>query len=193
MSNEKISGKTMKSIEDFAKYLSFKLGYTSDENMTYLEEIKRGLQMAKEDWKRDVDDMKKETAKVVARLGLSPTKKEDFAEEMKLFLADHVEDLISQGYSEEEALKKTMQQFSEEDFSEIKRNGWEGMEMRGKMETRYEAIGVFYAAFLFLGLGGGAWMGYAHDHLWLGLGIGGAIGLGLGLLSHGLVTLKAAK
>jgi len=54
----------------------------------------------------------------------------------------------------------------------------------------YEAIGLFYAAFLFSGVGIGLLVGFITEHLIFGGIIGLIFGLGLGLLSHGVISLK---
>jgi hypothetical protein len=57
----------------------------------------------------------------------------------------------------------------------------------------YESIGIFYAAFLFLGVGIGLLVGFINEHLIFGGIIGIILGIGLGLLSHGTIALKEDK
>jgi len=55
---------------------------------------------------------------------------------------------------------------------------------------KYEAIGLFYAAFLFLGVSVGLGIGFLTSHLILGGILGATIGIGLGLLSNAFIALK---
>lgn len=189
MANEKLSNKSVKVIENFASSLSAKLGYTKEDDMTYMEEIKQQLSNAKDELKQNMEMMKKEVGKFTTKLGMKPSKKGDFAEEMKQFLMDSVEDLKAQGYSEEDALKEAISRFSEEDFSEIKKDCDNHYDQGGIQMKYEEAIGLFYAAFLFLGVGAGVWIGYVYQHMMLGGIIGFVLGLGCGLFSNAFVAL----
>ncbi len=192
MSNERVSDKTVKTIESFANDLSIKLGYTAEENMTYLEEIKYQLSNAKDDLKQNMKQMREDVEKFTTKLGVTSSQKGDFSEEIKLFLLDSVEDLKAQGFSEEEALKEAVNRFSEEDFSEIKSDVLSRTyDQNGVVQMKYEeAIGLFYAAFIFFGSGAGIWIGYIYDHIVLGGIIGFVLGLGCGLLSNAFIALK---
>jgi hypothetical protein len=186
-----ISHKSVKSIEDFVDRVAFKLGFVSKDNLTYFEQIKLELQNSKREVTENVKQFKEDLDNVMQKLKISSHEKDDFKEEMKSFLMDSVNDLVSQGYSEEEALKRAFEQFGDEHTLETEvvrkqnKEGWMNMNMKEQ-----EAVGLFYAAGLFLGVGGGATAGFFYNHLFIGASIGAVIGIGLGLLSNAFIALK---
>lgn len=183
-----VSNKTVKSIEKYVDKITLKLGYVSKENMTFLEEFKQEFYNSKKEMTENVRQFREDMEKIVQKLKVSSNAQDDFKEEMKQFLVDSVEDLLSQGYSEKEALKKALEQFGDEHTLEIidKPNvkGW-----KNNMKHQ-EAIGLFYAAGLFLGAGVGAVAGFLYGHILYGAAAGVVIGLGLGLLSNAFIALK---
>jgi hypothetical protein len=184
-----ISHKTEKSIEKFVDQIAFKLGFVSKENMTYFEQLKLELQSSKKEMTENVKQFKEELDKTIQKLKISSHEKDDFKEEMKQFLTDSVDDLLSQGYTEEEALKRALEQFGDEQSLEVEtvgklnKGGWINMKEQ-------EAIGLFYAAGLFLGIGGGSTVGFLYNHLIAGAAVGAVFGLGLGLLCNAFIALK---
>jgi len=126
--------------------------------------------------------------------------KRDFAEEIRAYLVDGISDLMSEGHSEEEALKMTMDKFDEaelkDDFSALFQafNGF-GLQAR-RIASWYvrngEVLGLFYAAFVVLGLTTGAFVGYLlgdWSSALIGAGVGLGFGISLGLFSHALLRL----
>jgi seryl-tRNA synthetase len=185
-----VSNKTVKSIEKFVDNLSLKLGYVSKENMTYLEQLKREFYNSKKEITENMKQFRDELEKFIQKLKVSSNEKDDFKEEMKQFLVDSVEDLMSQGYSEEEALKRALEQFGDEHSLEVPLEVNDKQNSKGWESMKQEAIGLFYAAGLFLGGGTGATIGYLYHHLVFGAAIGVIFGIGLGLLSNAIIALK---
>lgn len=183
-----VSDKAVKSIEKYVDKLTLKLGYASNENMTFLEQFKRDLYNSKKEMTESARQFREDMEKNIQKLKLSSNAQDDFKEEMKQFLVDSVEDLLSQGYSEDEALKKALEQFGDEHTLEIidkpEVKGW-----KNNMKHQ-EAIGLFYAAGLFLGTGIGAVVGFLYNHILYGAAAGVIIGLGLGLLANAFIALK---
>jgi len=124
----------------------------------------------------------------------------DFAEEIRTYLADGILDLMSEGHSEEEALKMTIEKFDEaelkEDFSALfdafKGFGIQAQRIASWYVRNGEVLGLFYAAFTVLGITTGAFIGYLLGG-WVSALIGAGVGLGFGvsfgLLSHALLRL----
>jgi seryl-tRNA synthetase len=185
-----VSNKTVKSIEKFVDNLSLKLGYVSKENMTYLEQLKREFYNSKKEITENMKQFRDELEKFIQKLKVSSSEKDDFKEEMKQFLVDSVEDLMSQGYSEEEALKRALEQFGDEHSLEVPLEVNDKQNSKGWESMKQEAIGLFYAAGLFLGGGAGAAIGFLYHHLLFGAAFGVIIGVGLGLLSNAIIALK---
>lgn len=181
-----VSNKTVKSIEKFVDNLSLKLGYVSKENMTYLDQLKQEFYNSKKEITENMKQFRDELETFIQKLKVSSNEKDDFKEEMKQFLVDSVEDLMSQGYSEEEALKRALEQFGDEHSLEIN----DKQNSKGWVSMKQEAIGLFYAAGLFLGGGVGATIGFLYHHLIFGTAIGVIIGIGLGLLGNAFIALK---
>lgn len=185
-----VSNKTVKSIEKFVDNLSLKLGYVSKENMTYLDQLKQEFYNSKKEITENMKQFRDELETFIQKLKVSSNEKDDFKEEMKQFLVDSVEDLMSQGYSEEEALKRALEQFGDEHSLETSLEINDKQNSKGWVSMKQEAIGLFYAAGLFLGGGVGATIGFLYHHLIFGTAIGVIIGIGLGLLGNAFIALK---
>lgn len=116
---------------------------------------------------------------------------------------------MNEGYSEDEAIKITMEKFDE---AELNNNGFQefidafggfGLDNCNEMQKWYwyekngEAIGLFYATFVVLGTAIGAFSGYMYGHtlanIAINAGLGFSIGVGLGLLSHAIIALKNGR
>lgn len=205
--NNMLSREVQEKINNMVERVARKAGYTGKENMGYKEHLqnKYEQQYLQAKYEKQRDKFERKLNKYRHKISIKPSNT-DFAEEIKTYLQDGLIDLMNEGYSEEEALKITMEKFDEadlkENFDEFV-NAFEGFGMENYYEItdwytkNGETIGLFYAAFLFLGMGLGALSGYLFGHTWLntliGFGAGLFIGLSLGLLSHGLLTLKRDK
>lgn len=190
-----LSREAIDKIEKMVERVARKAGYTGKENMTYKEIIQSKLEQKRHKLESKID-------KYRHKFSTKPSNT-DFAEEIKTYLKDGLLDLINEGYSEEEAIKITMEKFDEaelkdsfEDF--IEAFGGFGMEeYKDNMEwysKNGEAIGLFYAAFVVLGLTIGGFLGYLIGQTLvstlIGLGVGFFTGAGLGLLSNAIIVIN---
>ena len=178
-------------IKQFAKEQS--KYYLEEAEMTYLEKLKYKTGQIR-------SKLMKKLAKLKSRSDLSIEAQND----MILYMSDYMKDLMEQGLSEQEAFERAKEEFRfrsntaksadlQERFAEYYKN---------RNPADYEAIGLFYAGFLFFGLAIGTLIGFLDsggrdmflyggwiDTL-IGLVFGGVIGLGSGLISHAIIVLK---
>jgi len=183
--------RSWKKIKQFAKEQS--QYYLDEAEMTYLEKLRLKTGQIKNSFTAKL-------AKLKSRSDLSIEAQSD----MILYICDYMKDLMEQGLSEQEAFERAKEEFRfrsntaksadlQERFAEYYKN---------RNPADYEAIGLFYAGFLFFGLAIGTLIGFLDsggrdmflyggwiDTL-IGLVFGGAIGLGLGFISHAIIVLK---
>ncbi|ATW26549.1 hypothetical protein [Candidatus Formimonas warabiya] len=198
MSEHMLDRETMRKIDKLVERVARKAGYSGQEEMTYKEHLQAKFEQQR-------DKLERKFQKYRHKFNLK-SRRTDFAEEIKTYLRDGLVDLMKEGYSEEEALKMTMDKFDEAElnssFEEFMRefDGF-GMEEYVQLDKWYrengDAIGLFYGAFLILGLTLGAFFGYLGGHSLVSTGIGLAVGcgagIGLGLLSNGIIVLIKRK
>ncbi|MGQ9826102.1 MAG: permease prefix domain 1-containing protein, partial [Desulfotomaculales bacterium] len=77
--------------------------------MTYKEYLQAKFE-------QELEKLAQKYRKFRRKLSLKPRRK-DFAEEIKTYLCDGLVDLMKEGYSEEEALKITMEKFDEAELN----------------------------------------------------------------------------
>jgi len=185
------SRETMDKIRKFAKEQS--RYYLEDAEMTYMEKMRRKSAQTR-------DRIVKKLAKFKNRSETALEAQND----MILYMSDYMNDLIAQGYSEQEAFERARQdlQFrSDSDKSaDLKERFTEYYENLDPAAS--EAIGLFYAGFLFFGVaigglagfiaGGGkdAFLSGGWIDTLVGVLVGGVIGLGFGMISNAVVALK---
>jgi len=184
MTNPMLSTKTEKEIQKFVQNISLNAGVISTDNRTYVEEIKFNLHNAKQEMKQNVEQFKVDTKDFLAKLRVSSIQNDEFQEEIQTHIKDHVNELVAGGMTEEEALKIVLTEFEDIDFSELNDKKGDSQMMTKADERLYEAIGVFYAGFLFLGGAVGFLIGS-----WKGAILGVIMGVGLGLISHGITAV----
>ncbi|MEA5021774.1 hypothetical protein SDC9_10034 [bioreactor metagenome] len=167
--------------------------YLEEAEMTYLEKLRR----------KTGETKSKVTAKLAKLKNRSATALEA-QNDMILYMSDYMNDLIAEGYSEQDAFKQAKEELRfrsetakssdlQERFAEYYAN---------MNPADYEAVGLFYAGFLFFGIAIGALTGFIGsggremfmsggwiDTL-IGAAVGITIGLGLGLISHAIIALK---
>jgi len=204
MNNSNISLKVEKELDRLVERVARKAGYSAGEE-TYKEHLKNKFEELKTQWKQ-------EGKKYRHKFGLKSSQNPDFAEEIKTYLKDGILDLMVAGYSEEEALKMTVEKFDEaelqENFSDFMKEfedfGMEEYEMEVKQwyAKNGEVIGLFYGAFTTLGMTIGAFIGFVTgggvsgflETGWIqtliGLFMGIMFGSGLGLVSHAFIVIK---
>ena len=204
MENKKLNAKTEKELEAMVERVARKSGYSTGEE-TYKEYLKRKFDELKE-------ECLKEATKIRHKFSLKPSHDLDFAEEIKAYLSDGILDLKAEGYSEEEALRITMEKFDEAELQEsfqdfMKEFNDFGMEeYLMKSEQWYvengEIIGLFYGGFAILGVTLGALIGFLTSgglaellvggwiYTLIGAGVGAMLGIGIGVISHGIIAMK---
>lgn len=170
--------------------------YLEEAEMTYMEKLKRKTGQTRN--------------KVAAKLAKFKSRSETSLEaqnDMILYMSDYMNDLIAEGFSEEEAFGRAKEELKfpseteksadlQERFAEYYKNC---------DPVDYEAIGLFYAGFLFFGLSAGALIGFLGgggretflsggwiDTL-IGVGVGTIVGIGLGLISNAIILLKKKR
>jgi len=167
--------------------------YLEEAEMTYLEKLKYKTSQFRN--------------KITAKLAKLKSHSDMFIEaqnDMILYMSDYMKDLMEQGLSEQEAFERAKEElkFRSEttDAADLKKRFAEYYENLNP--EQYEAIGLFYAGFLFFGVAIGALTGFLvsggkemfYSGGWIdtliGVAIGGIIGIGLGLMSHGIIILK---
>ncbi len=179
-------------INRFAKEQS--RNYLQDAEMTYMEKLrKKGGQT-----KQKID---KQLSKFKGRSDQGQEAQDD----MMLYISDYMNDLISsQGLTEQEAFDKASEEMKfasnsehSEDLNERFQQYYENRD-----PADFEAIGLFYGGFLFLGLGIGGLVGFlaggGYDAFlnrgWIdtaiGAGVGIIIGIGLGQITNAIIALK---
>ncbi|HHY28434.1 MAG TPA: hypothetical protein GX523_17170 [Desulfitobacterium dehalogenans] len=178
-------------INQFAKEQS--QHYLEEAEMTYLEKLRRKTGETK--------------SKVTAQLAKLKNRSERAVEaqnDMILYMSDYMNDLIAEGYSEQEAFKRAKEELRfrsetaksadlQERFAEYYLN---------LNPADYEAVGLFYAGFLFFGIAIGTLTGFLGsggramflaggwiDTL-IGTAVGITVGIGLGLISNAIISLK---
>lgn len=178
-------------ITQFAKEQS--QHYLEEAEMTYMEQLRRKTGQTKN--------------KVMAKLAKLKSRSERSLEaqnDMILYMSDYMKDLISGGLSEKEAFERAKEELKfrsetaksadlQERFAEYYEN---------RDPADHEAIGLFYAGFMFFGLSIGALTGFLGSggramflsggwiDTVIGVVVGTIIGMGLGLISNAIIVLK---
>lgn len=167
--------------------------YLEEAEMTYMEQLRRKTGQTKN--------------KVMAKLAKLKSRSERSLEaqnDMILYMSDYMKDLISGGLSEKEAFERAKEELKfrsetaksadlQERFAEYYEN---------RDPADHEAIGLFYAGFMFFGLSIGALTGFLGSggramflsggwiDTVIGVVVGTIIGMGLGLISNAIIVLK---
>lgn len=196
-----LSRETNRKLDELVRRVAQKAGYSGGE-LTYQEHLQMKMEQTR----------KKLSAKYQRqkyKLGFG-SKNNDFVEEIKTYLAESIADYMREGHGEEEALKRTMDQFDEAELrpdfeSFMKEFDDFGMDQMEWYAKNGEAIGLFYGGFMFLGIAIGALVGFLSSggvpsflqegwiYTLVGTGVGMFIGMGLGLLSNALIAVLKRK
>ena len=204
MSNNKLNPKTEKELDSLVERVARKSGYLSGTE-TYKEYLEKKFNKFKKEYVKGAK-------KYRHKLSLKPSYNLDFAEEIKAYLSEGIIDLKTEGYSEEEALRLTLEKFDEAELQEsfqdfMKEFDDFGMEeYRMKSKEWYlengETIGLFYGGFTILGVTIGACIGFLASGgipLFLNMGwiytligavLGAMIGVGCGLIAQGMIVAR---
>jgi len=186
-----ISRETQEKINKFAKEQS--QNYLNAAEMTYMEKLRKKAGQTKQ----------KIGTKMLRFKGAS-----SFAHEahndMILFMSDYMSDLMSRGLSEQEAFEKAKEELAASEETNLNINLEERFQQyyENRNPADFEAVGLFYGGFLFIGIIIGALVGYAisggrQEFLsggWIdtlvGIGAGALLGIGFGEISHAVITVK---
>ncbi|GIP36583.1 hypothetical protein [Paenibacillus sp. J2TS4] len=170
--------------------------YLEEAEMTYMEKLRRKTGQAK--------------SKIMAKLEKFKSRSETSLEaqnDMIIYMSDYMNDLIAEGLSEREAFERAKEDLTFR--SETAKSSDLQEQFAKYFENRdpadYEAIGLFYAGFMFLGSSIGALVGFLGSGGrekfltggWIdtltGVIVGATIGIGMGLISNAIITLKKKK
>jgi hypothetical protein len=188
------SHETQQKINQFAKEQA--QHYLEEAEMTYLEKLR---------WK--TGQTKRKIGRKLARFKGSSEQRREAQNDMILYMSDYMNDLMSRGLSEQEALEKAKEELSapgdsdrHADLHERFRQYYENQD-----PAVYEAAGLLYGGFLFIGIVVGALIGYVTsggrpeflnggwiDTL-IGTGSGALLGIALGLISNAIVVAIKRK
>jgi len=188
MKQKKLSDAAMRKIDELVERVAKKAGYSGADEQGFKYNFSNDLK------NRIMDGFGKHHHR-------EERGQRDFAEEIRAYLADGILDMMDDGYSEEEALRMTIDKFGEaetkEDFSALL-DAFDGFGLQARRLASWyvrngEVLGLFYAAFVMFGLTIGAFLGYLLSGDWVNALIGAGVGLGFGvsfgLLSHALLRL----
>lgn len=178
-------------IKQFAKEQS--QYYLEEAEMTYMEKLRQKTGQTK--------------SKIVAALAKLKNRSDTSLEaqnDLILYMSDYMNDLIAEGRSEEEAFERAKGELR---FRSDTRKSADLQERfavyyEHRDPTEYEAIGLFYAGFMFFGLSIGTLIGFLAsggrqfflsggwiDTL-IGAVVGVIIGIGFGLISNAIIAMK---
>ena len=185
------SRETQEKINRFAKEQS--PHYLQDAEMTYMERLHRKSGQAKQNIVRKMARFKGQSDK-----GL------EAQNDMIVYINDYMNDLLSQGFSEQEAYEKASAEmkFSSDteqaaDLSERFQQFYANID-----PSEYEVIGLLHGGFMFIGVVVGGLVGYISsggrlafwDGGWIdtviGVTAGFILGLGAGSICHGVISAK---
>ena len=185
------SNETHEKINQFAKEQA--QHYLNASEMTYMEKLRK-----------KAGGTKKKIEMKLSRFKNNSDYSKELQNDMVLFMNDYMEDLILKGLTEEQALVKAKEDLvvsQENDFyTNFQTHIQEYYESYNQRD--YEAIGLFYGGFLFLGITIGTLIGYIisggkiefQNGGWIdtlvGTGVGALLGISSGLISHAFIAIK---
>lgn len=165
--------------------------YLEEAEMTYMEKLRQKAGQARN--------------KIVTKLAKLKNRSQASFEAqnyMMLYMSDYMKDLMAEGLSEQEAFERAKVDLTFR--SDTAKSADLQARFAAYIENRdpadYEAIGLFYAGFMFFGVSVGALAGFLGGggrEMFLSGGwidtvigtiVGGTIGMGSGLISNGLIA-----
>lgn len=140
-------------------------------------------------------------SKKLARFKLSSERGQEAQNDLIVYMSDYMSDLIAQGMSEQQAFDKAKAELAAPGDSDIHAELQERFRQyyENLNPADYEAVGLLYGGFLFLGLAVGSVTGFIASggvptflkdgwiYTLVGAGTGTVIGLGLGLIGNAIV------
>ncbi len=183
-----ISNEMKKKVDQFAKEQA--QFYLDDAELSYIEKLRKKGSITKG----------KITAKL-AKFKSSSDRSNEAQGDMILYMSDYMNDLISQGLSEQEAFDKARQQLA---FDSRSSQAADLQEKYKKYYEQlspgvYEAIGMYYAAFSIFGIVVGALAGsllglYIFSvPLWISIALSTAAGFFLGIATAMLMHASVVR
>lgn len=188
------SNETKQKIDQFAKEQA--QHYLEEAEMTYLEKLRATTSRTK-----------RKIGRKLARFKGSSDQAIEARNDMLLYMSDYMNDLMSKGLSEQEAFEKAKEELSNSgdpdshsDFHERIRQYYENRD-----PSDYEAVGLLYGGFMFLGIAIGSLIGFLTSggvpaffqsgwiYTLVGTGAGAIIGIGVGEISHAIVITMKRK
>ena len=167
--------------------------YLQNAEMTYIERLRRKSNSTKQKVGIKLEKFKGQSNK-----GL------EAQNDMIVYMTDYMNDLILQGLTEQAAYEKAIEAMKFAGNTEQTADLTERFEQYYKNldPAEYEAVGLLYAGFLFLGVSVGGLIGFIVgggrnvfiNGGWIdtiiGVVVGLIIGLAFGNISHGVMTIK---
>ncbi|MGF7088607.1 hypothetical protein JOD24_002456 [Kroppenstedtia sanguinis] len=167
--------------------------YLEDAEITYMEKLRRKTGLTK--------------SKVMAKLKKLKSRSDPSLEaqnDMILYMSDYMSDLMERGHSEQEAFERAKEEltFRSETAKSADLQERFAKYYENRDPADYEAIGLFYAGFMFFGISIGSLAGFLGSggrEMFLAGGwidtvigaiVGVSIGIGLGLISNAIIVLK---
>lgn len=178
-------------INQFAKEQS--QNYLEEAEMTYMEKLRQKTGQTK--------------SRIIKKLSKFKSHSDTSLEaqnDMILYMSDYMNDLIAEGLSEQEAFERAKEElkFRSETPKSADLQDRFAVYYENRDPADYEAVGLFYAGFIFFGTSIGALVGFLGsggremfpsggwiDTL-IGTIAGIIIGMGLGLISNAIIVLK---
>lgn len=111
---------------------------------------------------RKSDQVKDKLLRKMSKFKLTSRQTLEARDDLTLYMSDYVTDLVEQGHTEEEALamaKTALKADSDSDQAADIRDRYVEYYL-SQNPADYEAVGLFYGGFLFLGLGFGGLIGF---------------------------------
>lgn len=185
------SHETRQRINQFAREQAQR--YLQEAEMTYMEKLRKKTGQAKE-----------KLEKKLARFKGSSEQGREAQNDLIVYMSDYMNDLMSQGLSEQEAFEKAKEELTSHGDSDIHVELHERLRQyyENLNPADYEAVGLFYGGFMFLGIAVGTLTGFITSggvpafledgwiYTLVGTGAGIVTGLGLGLISNALVVAR---
>lgn len=188
-----MSNNTQDKIKSFVREQA--QSYIEEAEMTYIEKLRH-----------KAGQTKSKINNKLARFKTSSEYSKEVQDDMYLYMNDYINDLISQGLSEEEAFLKAKENLTMHSNEQV-------IHWQNKFEEYYaskdpvesEAIGLFYGGFVILGLSVGGLTGFLSSgalanfmqegwiYTLVGTGMGCILGVGLGLISNAIIVKKNNK
>ena len=191
-----LTNETKNKINKFAQEQT--QNYLETSEMTYIEQLRKKSSRTK-------DRIGAKIAKFKAR----SEKSEEVRDDMILYMSDYINDLISQGMSEQEAFDKAKSEMAEVSKAEAGRH----MDLNDRIEEyykkkspeAYETEGLMFGGFSTVGVVLGGLIGYITGggrveflsggwiDMLIGIGCGAVLGTGIAMIINAVITRISSR